>query len=927
MDNCNILSWNLRGLNSSNKHNSVIDLCSRYKIRVGGFLETKMKGNKIIEFMEQKLPNWEFYTSSVTEGRILIVWRKVFVRVTILEKSNQFVHCLVKMAGQKQFFYVTFVYGLNSINGRRSLWEGLQRLSLLDKAWIILGDFNGPFSGMDRSGGNPISALELTDSLRWLEDTHVESLRSLRSFFTWTNNQNGPTRIYSKIDHVFMNETWLDLFPHSNAVLRWEVVLDHCSCVVNILPMENLGFKLFRFYNFWADHHDFTEVVMNSWRMPIQATGLRAIFLKTLRLKHRLKTFNRDNIGDIRLNYHTAKENYQEAQLQAQSHPYDFSFQKVVKEAAEAFSVQKKMFHSFLTQRSKLTWLRQGDMNTSFFHAYLKKRRAENGIASYINDQGNLVDNFPEVVSHFVEHFRGYLGSPSSATGRINLQCIAMGSKLSVDHQLMLLKPFSRKEIRDALFGISITKSPGPDGFGSGFFKVVWQDIGDEVCSAISQCFDTGCFPSELHETSLSLVPKVANPSRAIDYRPIACCSTLYKCIAKLLCSRMALVLPEIIQPNQGSFIRGRSIAHNIMIFQDLIKNYGRASTSPRYRWIMVCLRNTSYSLLMTGRVQGTHSAVNTLKDVLVEFSSATGVTTTERKHIVQEIQLPEGSFPVKYLGVPMRPTKWRHEDCEIILQKIRLRLQSWTSRHLSFAGQMQLIHSKVCLPKAYGGLGFRDGANSNRAILAKYIWAISEKPEDLWVKWINAIYLKGFNFWNYTLKSDSSWYWRKLCHIREKFSHAEILAAGFLGRFQPSKLYNSSLNQQLVGYYHAVWCKLTLPKHIFLLWQVVNAQLLTRDNLIRLHIQVTNLFFPVCGSHFESHPHLFFDCCLSKQILNIIFDWLGFIAWLSDFSSWGVWLARARHGAIASIMNLVVAAVIYSIWRNRNRCFFMAIL
>ncbi|XP_062099991.1 uncharacterized protein LOC133805859 [Humulus lupulus] len=355
-------------------------------------------------------------------------------------------------------------------------------ISLSDKAWIILGDFNAPFSGMDKSGGKPISALELVDYLQWLEDTHVESLKSIGSYFTWTNNKDGPARIYSKIDHVFMNENWLDFFPHSTAVFRWEVVSDHCSYVVTILPMEKLGFKLFRFFNFWADHHDFKEVVMNSWRLPIKVTGLRAIYLKTMRLKHRLKKFNRDNVGDIGLNYHKAKETYQEAQLLAQSHPHDYSFQEVVKEAVAAFSVQEHMYHSFLAQRSKITWLRKGDMNTSFFHACLKKRRAENFIASYITDQGNLVDNFPEVVSHFVEHFRGYLGSSSSTTGRIDLHCIEMGSNLSVDQQLMLLEPFSRKEIRASLFGIPITKSLGPDGFGSGFFKVVWQDIGDEVC-------------------------------------------------------------------------------------------------------------------------------------------------------------------------------------------------------------------------------------------------------------------------------------------------------------------------------------------------------------------------------------------------------------------------------------------------------------
>ncbi|XP_062103860.1 uncharacterized protein LOC133814975 [Humulus lupulus] len=575
-------------------------------------------------------------------------------------------------------------------------------------------------------------------------------------------------------------------------------------------------------------------------------------------------------------------------------------------------------------------------MNTSYFHACLKKLRANNSIATYITEQGNLIDDFQEVVAHFVDHFKSYLGSPSSATGRIDLQCIEMDSKLSIDQQLLLLKPFSSKEIRAAFFGIHITKSPGPDGFGSGFFKELWQDIGKEVCSAIVQSFSTGQFPSELHETTLSLVPKVSNTARATDYRPIACCSTLYKCMAKLLCSRMALVLPVLIQPNQGAFVKG------------------------------------------------TLSAVSIFKEVLVKFSAATGlsintnkshiyfggVNATERRIIAQDIQLPEGSFPLRYLGVPMRPTKWRHEDCEIIIHKIRLKLLSWTSRHLSYAGRVLLIHSvlfglrnywmsvfifpqsivkeveklcrvflwgasgnrsklhmaswhQVCLPKAYGGLGFRDGANWNIALLAKYIWAVSEKQDLLWVKWIKEIYLKGVNFWSYVLKPDSSWYWRKLCHLRSKFNKIELLAAGISGKFKPSKLYNSTLKQQLVGYKHAVWCKLTLPKHRFLLWQVINAHLLTRDNLSRINFQLNNLLCPVCEDQNESHTHLFFECCPSKMTLNLIFAWIGFKAWPSNFNGCVFWLNSRQIGITDSILNLVLAAMIYSIWRNKNRCVF----
>ncbi|XP_062085914.1 uncharacterized protein LOC133792021 [Humulus lupulus] len=416
--------------------------------------------------MENHFPNWDYHTSSIIEGLVLVMWRRLFVKTIILEESSQAVHCQVKMLGLQQEFGVTFVYGLNSIEGRRCLWEGLQRPYHMPKAWIYLGDFNAPLSGKDRVGGKVVSDSELHDPLNWSAGAQVEPLRGIGSYFTWSNNQEGAARIYSKIDHVLSNEKWLDLFSKSTAIYRWEGISDHYSCLVSFQNSEQLGSKNFHYYNYWAEHKDFNDLVLKSWRGPITAYGMNAIFLKLLRLKHCLKKFNKDRIGDLQANYHKAKDAYQVAQLQAQAHPLDSCYQEAERTAAGEFSVQE---------------------------------------------------------------------SPSSASGRVNLQHIDLGLKLSVEQQASLLRPFSKKEIQEALFSIPNTKSPGPDGYGSGFFKAVWSKIGEEVCSAISYCFESGNFPSKLHETTISLIPKIANPSRAVDYRPIACCSTLYKYMAKLI--------------------------------------------------------------------------------------------------------------------------------------------------------------------------------------------------------------------------------------------------------------------------------------------------------------------------------------------------------------------------------------------------------
>ncbi|XP_062119079.1 uncharacterized protein LOC133832801 [Humulus lupulus] len=328
---------------------------------------------------------------------------------------------------------------------------------------------------------------------------------------------------------------------------------------------------------------------------------------------------------------------------------------------------------------------------------------------------------------------------------------------------------------------------------------------------------------------------------------------------------------------------------------------------------------------------KGTQSSVRVLKVALEEFSSATrlhvnpskshiyfgGVTAADRKTIAHEIQLTEGPFTLKYLGVPMRATKWKHEDCGIIIQKIKLRLHTWVSRHLSYAGRIQLIHSVLSGLQNYWMSIFvlpQSVVKEVEKLCRGFLWGLNGNRSKIHI----ASWKK-----DYKLKSDSSWYWRKLCHLRGKFSQVEVRAAGLTGTFRASKLYNSSLCQQQVDYHQVVWCKMSLPKHRFLLWQVVNSHLLTRDIMIRFCIPLDSILCPVCGLYNESHTHLFFECYLSQKVTDLIFNWMGFRAWPFEFTGWTNWLASRRTEIIPSITYMILASVVYNLWRNRNRCIF----
>ncbi len=52
------------------------------------------------------------------------------------------------------------------------------------------------------------------------------------------------------------------------------------------------------------------------------------------------------------------------------------------------------------------------------------------------------------------------------------------------------------------------------------------------------------------------------------------------------------------------------------------------------------------------------------------------------------------GSFPVKYLGIPMHFSKLSNKDWKVIEERIEKKLSSWKGKHLSIGGRLVLINS-----------------------------------------------------------------------------------------------------------------------------------------------------------------------------------------------------------------------------------------
>ncbi|XP_022039949.1 uncharacterized protein LOC110942480 [Helianthus annuus] len=280
----------------------------------------------------------------------------------------------------------------------------------------------------------------------------------------------------------------------------------------------------------------------------------------------------------------------------------------------------------------------------------------------------------------------------------------------------------------------------------------------------------------ELNHTTIVLIPKVPTPATVIDYRPIACCNVLYKCISKIVADRIKGVLNDIVSINQSAFVPGRRISDNIILTQELMHNYHRSTGPPRCAfkvdiqkaydtvdwrflksvllgfgfhgkmvdWIMVLVSTASFSICVNGSMHGFFKGSRGLRqgDPISPylFTLVMEVLTAILQHAVRI----DSSFKF-------------HNKCE--RQQI-INLCFADDLFIFARGEVNLarciLTSLSNFTKMSGGLGIRRIGDMNKALMPSHIWSIVSKRDSLWVQWVHSYHLKGngartsawFDFW-----------------------------------------------------------------------------------------------------------------------------------------------------------------------------------
>ena len=131
----------------------------------------------------------------------------------------------------------------------------------------------------------------------------------------------------------------------------------------------------------------------------------------------------------------------------------------------------------------------------------------------------------------------------------------------------------TNQECEAALRHMKINKSPGSDGIPVEFYKTFWQDINLLVIDSLNSSYDKGELAGTQKRGILSLLYKKSDKHLLKNWRPISLLNTDYKILAHVLANRLKSVINKLIHTDQNGYIKGRNIAYNIRLIQDVI-NY-----------------------------------------------------------------------------------------------------------------------------------------------------------------------------------------------------------------------------------------------------------------------------------------------------------------------------------------------------------------
>ncbi|XP_074276943.1 uncharacterized protein LOC141600598 [Silene latifolia] len=813
---------------------------------------------------------------------------------------DQLIHFKVHHHESCLNFHLSIVYGCNDPLDRHRLWSSLVAASNAEP-WLVLGDFNVVITSSEKLSNTPPVLPDMLDFNDCLASCHLDDLTCTGVDMTWTNKQDSVTRVWSKLDRMLANPSFISSFPNAFGHFQEPGLSDHSPVLVQV-SQDKKVVKRFSFLNSWVGHPDYLPTINAAWITPLQGSPI-----------------------NISQRVQSAKNALMECQQKLASNPFSDILIQEERLLIADYSKLKDHEFSILSQRAKIKDIHDSDCSSKYFFVKISERT---------NQQDLLGHNSP--------------------TTPLDTTFISSGAVVNSSDSHFLIREISPTEIRDALFSMDSNSSPGIDGFSAGFFKSARQIIAKDFCKAVNQFFSSGKMSKQANSTVISLIPKKAIANVITDYRPISCCTVFYKTVNKILANRLQSILPSIVGAEQAAFIKGRSIFENIMLSQTLV-DIRKAFDSLQWSfianmlsglgfpqqfigWVLGCIQTPWYSLKINGELSGFFQGKSGIRQgdplspylfVLSMEVISTYLRTLCDKPLVSYhpkcsrlklnnlifaddlMVFVRGDVPsiaaVKSTLSLFAELSGLHANIE----KTNIYFGGVHSDGIPFEGRRMVFKKwkDICLPWDAGGFNIKDLSTWNDALQCRWLYLLAHTTVGSWDSFSSS--LKGI----LTVRD-------RLVALAGSITNASSLINSWCshGKFRVTADYSYLRGVVLTGpWTKALTHPRIVPSHRIICSLAAQQKLATVDNMQHRGLYMMNRC-SLCEVALEDHAHLFFNCSFSKDI------WQQLLQWMGINRAGSCLLAELEQAGMGSKQNwrmawfrTSLAAAVYQVWNERN--------
>jgi hypothetical protein len=247
----------------------------------------------------------------------------------------------------------------------------------------VIGDFNDLLSQEDKKGFLPHPNWLCTGFRNAVNDCDLTDIHLEGYPFTWTKSGGTERMIEERLDRALASSDWLTSFPNAKLRNILSSHSDHSPILLHCSPVVTRNYKHeFKFENSWLLEEDIGEVVHDGW---CDGNGLEI----TNRLSHcadKLQRWGRRKKRRFKeevLEHEGVMDRYRGKQ-----DPVSVArFQEAHHHHAKVL-IQEE---AFWKQRAKMHWLKEGDLNTKFFHMSATARSKVKKIEKLKNEDDEVV--------------------------------------------------------------------------------------------------------------------------------------------------------------------------------------------------------------------------------------------------------------------------------------------------------------------------------------------------------------------------------------------------------------------------------------------------------------------------------------------------------------------------------------------------------